>query len=402
MKREDLLAQGLQELHEGCSLNEVLRRYSAEEQHELEPLLRVGVHLQELPRNIAVSVTTKARLRAQLMAELHSPAPQPARFAWRNALDAVQEFFSPQTLRSLVLRPLGAAFSAFLAISLVGGSTVFAAMESIPGDNLYPVKTALEQARLTLNVTEEDKAETYLWMANTRVGELNKLVSLGRLEEAPNVIYQYEQSVSQALRFAAAKKDQESALQQQVSSVQTSLMEIYAKAPAAIQSILAKSLSLAAVFTPDQPNPAPTQSAQKNAPGTSSGAISDAGVGETPLPNAFPGEPSLPREKGDISTEPPPPAKVSPISNPPQDPNAILNPPTKGNLGPQPGPVSNSEVPPSSSRQEAETPKSEPLSPSGSGTDDLSTPKDLNSAATPTDKGASSLQGSSGQRPFPS
>ena len=195
------------ELQSGRSIKEIVHSYPMDQQQELASLLEVGVHLQELPRNIELPGTNKARQRAQLMSQIAHPTPHPARFSWRNPLAGIAEFFSMPRLQPMLLRPLGAALSAFMAISLVSGGTVYASMDTIPGDNLYPVKIAVEQTRLNLNFNEEGRAETYLWMANARVSELNRMVSEGRLDEAPMVIANYEHSVSEAIRLVSAEKD---------------------------------------------------------------------------------------------------------------------------------------------------------------------------------------------------
>jgi hypothetical protein len=126
---------------------------------------------------------------------------------------------------------------------MAGSSTVAAAMESLPGDGLYPVKSALEQARLAMAVTDEDKAETYLWIASTRVDELARAVEAGRVDAVPKVVEHYEASVGQALTLAASSKD-DVRLQQQVQSVQTSLREVYQKSPQVIDTAVGRPLGL--------------------------------------------------------------------------------------------------------------------------------------------------------------
>ena len=231
IKQEDLLAQGLMEMQSGRSIKEIVHSYPMDQQQELASLLEVGVHLQELPRNIELPGTNKARLAGAAHVPDAHPTPRPARFSWRNPLAGVAELFSMPRLQPMLLRPLGAALSAFMAISLVSGGTVYASMDTIPGDNLYPVKIAVEQTRLNLNFNEEGRAETYLWMANARVGELNRMVSEGRLDEAPMVIANYEHSVSEAIRLVSVEKDPRApSFYEQANTVQTALVALYEKA----------------------------------------------------------------------------------------------------------------------------------------------------------------------------
>ena len=95
------------ELQSGRSIKEIVYSYPMDQQQELASLLEVGVHLQELPRNIELPGTNKARLRAQLMSQIAHPTPRPARFSWRNPLAGVAELFSMPRLQPMLLPALG-------------------------------------------------------------------------------------------------------------------------------------------------------------------------------------------------------------------------------------------------------------------------------------------------------
>ena len=375
------------ELQSGRSIKEIVHSYPMDQQQELASLLEVDVHLQELPRNIELPGTNKARLRAQLMSQIAHPTPRPARFSWRNPLAGVAELFSMPRLQPMLLRPLGAALSAFMAISLVSGGTVYASMDTIPGDNLYPVKIAVEQTRLNLNFNEEGRAETYLWMANARVGELNRMVSEGRLDEAPMVIANYEHSVSEAIRLVSVEKDPRTpSFYEQANTVQTALVALYEKAPVSVQSILGNSLSLASTFSPDESIASQSSDVvpAKDAPALQIPSR------DTSVTTELPRDPTLPRNRGAVSPEPP--IKTSPLSNPPSDDVVTIDTPTaKGNLGPETGPVTSSEQQPLTLPSSDEG-KDTPLSTTPANVDDK-TPSGLNSIPLPQDKTGGAVQG---------
>ena len=177
MIREEVLTQCLSEFEDGVfSKDELLDRY-AYCRNELEPVLRLCQQLEELPKDIVLQETTKARLRAQLLSVRPSAAPVPSLSDWWERLLAEgRRIVAPPVLGQMVRRPAGVVLSLALVFSLAGASTVSAAMGSIPGDGLYTVKTAVEQTRLALAVSDLDKAETYLWIASSRVEELSRMV----------------------------------------------------------------------------------------------------------------------------------------------------------------------------------------------------------------------------------
>ena len=390
MKREDILIQGLRELRLGHSVDDVASRLPTEAREEIEPLLQLGLSLQELPQNIELAPTSKARLRAQLLAEIRQPAPATGIAAWR---EAIASFFSPQSFKPLLVRPMGAAFSAFVALSLVGGGTVSAALDSIPGDGLYPVKTAVEQARLTLNTDDQDKAQTYLWMATSRVDELNKLVDAGRISEASKVVAGYEHSVSEALRLASAQKQHESTLRDQVSNIQTSIKEAYNKAPQEVQSIMSQTLALvSAKAGPDAATAREPQTTAPTTPTVPPVAETTPAAEESATTAGLPPDPVLPRDKTGVAASPPP-DKSSPISNPPA-PLPVEVPPAKGTIGPETKPIVTSETPaPVAASVDIEPGKEAPVEASTSPTSDMGIPaKGLNGDNTPAGRGFGNIQ----------
>jgi hypothetical protein len=87
------------------------------------------------------------------------------------------------------------------AILLIGAIslTLLAAKDSIPGDALYPVKTATEQTNLTLARNAGDRAEMEIAFAERRLQELDMLVKGDRVSEVNEVVISFETEINKAI-----------------------------------------------------------------------------------------------------------------------------------------------------------------------------------------------------------
>lgn len=79
-----------------------------------------------------------------------------------------------QLLQQRVLKPVG-AFVAVLAVMLSYTAAVSVASASLPGDMLYPVKTAAEQVQLALTLADDKKVQLKMDFVSRRVDELQQL-----------------------------------------------------------------------------------------------------------------------------------------------------------------------------------------------------------------------------------
>jgi len=68
-----------------------------------------------------------------------------------------------------------------LALSAVGGGTVYAAQDSLPGDTLYSVKLGIEETTMMLGGDDVARAERALNFADKRVREMVTLTERERL-----------------------------------------------------------------------------------------------------------------------------------------------------------------------------------------------------------------------------
>jgi hypothetical protein len=72
------------------------------------------------------------------------------------------------------------ALAAVLVLILIGAGTVTASTSSLPGDTLYPVKTATEKVQGFFTLDSEAKANFHMKLAQRRLDELELLVKRNR------------------------------------------------------------------------------------------------------------------------------------------------------------------------------------------------------------------------------
>ena len=148
----------------GDSVEQCLESYP-EQAAELEPLLRAALS------------TTKA-------ASLIEPRPE-SRTSTRNLLlSALEAREKKKTEHRMPLwgwqRRWAVAFAAVLVLILVGVGTVSASASSLPGDTLYPVKTATEKVQGFFTLGSEAKANFHMKLAQRRLNELKSLAESNR------------------------------------------------------------------------------------------------------------------------------------------------------------------------------------------------------------------------------
>jgi len=101
-----------------------------------------------------------------------------------------------------------------LVASLLGGGTAYASGNALPGDALYPVKLAIEDARLLIT---EDAGEVLLNIEflQTRMQEIQTLIEINREEDLNLVIDPFSERISSAAQSleAVSRDDNERATQ---------------------------------------------------------------------------------------------------------------------------------------------------------------------------------------------
>ena len=86
-----------------------------------------------------------------------------------------------------------------VTLSALGGGTVYAAQDSLPGDALYPVKLGTEQVIMMLPGDDVVKAGRALSFAERRVGEMEALTEKGRPQDLGLAVEKYGYALNMTL-----------------------------------------------------------------------------------------------------------------------------------------------------------------------------------------------------------
>jgi hypothetical protein len=166
-KIEIILTECIKDIKSGrATLAECLNRYPSR-RSELEPLLKLALNIQE-PPVLELDSSYKQAAKARLLQQIKSDKPEKPR-SFINICNLGQ----PQRLVWVRIAMFVAV--AFIFVAMLGGGTVYAAQNSLPGELLYPVKTGFEDVRLFFARGNAAKAELNLQFAQTRLEEMNKL-----------------------------------------------------------------------------------------------------------------------------------------------------------------------------------------------------------------------------------
>jgi len=165
MKKEEILANCIEEIRNGKStIEECVSRYP-ELGEELRSLLEIATTLK--PDEVTPSLEFKQRAKRSLFAEMQPPPEKISRSLLR--------WYSLSPVRWIVGVLIG-----LLVLGAAGGGTVYAAQSSLPGDVLYPVKTGAENIQLAVTRGAEAKANLHLKLAQQRIDEATQQAKLNR------------------------------------------------------------------------------------------------------------------------------------------------------------------------------------------------------------------------------
>ncbi|MSQ10792.1 MAG: hypothetical protein EXR52_07295 [Dehalococcoidia bacterium] len=213
MKTSDRILATLTELAEESRTPELMGRAYPGIEREVADLMPVHTQLKRLPKDISLSAPAKAALRAQLMANIRQAALEAETAPWwRRAVDSVTAAFTPAAFAQALARPAAMALAVTMSFTAAGVTTVSAALDSIPGDGLYSVKTAYEDVVLAVQIDDERRIRTYFWQAGLRLEEIRKLWSVGRAEEASKLASKLDASVEGAEKTAEKSTGNQSGL----------------------------------------------------------------------------------------------------------------------------------------------------------------------------------------------
>lgn len=152
--------------------------------------------------------------------------------------------------RWLDLGRRAAAMAAALVIFMgaAGAGTVSAALDSLPGDLLYPVKTVTEQAQIALTFSDAGRVSIHMTLAERRLFELSQVTDAhlaGQVAEA------YDRNVAVAASLASKSASEGKAsvgafqIENQIARQQQTLQDLVKSAPDEAQVAVAVALSAA-------------------------------------------------------------------------------------------------------------------------------------------------------------
>jgi hypothetical protein len=193
-KFEDILVQCIEDVKAGRSnIEDCLNRYPSVCE-QLEPLLRIALEIGE-PPDVKPSNNFKVKARVWLMDQIHS-GQTATRWPWlRNIAQAKPMPYIKRFSTSMA----GVILAIVLAISGLGVGTVYAAQDSLPGDTLYPLKLATEQAGMMLLRDDAARMERALDFAERRLEEMEALAGEGRPQDLDMAVEKYGHALNVAL-----------------------------------------------------------------------------------------------------------------------------------------------------------------------------------------------------------
>jgi hypothetical protein len=198
-KMEEILLECIETIKAGQSdIDGCLRRYPSLRE-ELEPLLNIAISLHE-PPDICPSREFKIRARVSLMDHMY-------------ASGRATKLSHPGTVArakgmaySIRLKAMTVALAVVACLFGLGGGLAYASQDSLPGDNLYPVKLATEQIRRVITVNDSNEVRLELELANTRLGEMAAVAYRG-YEPLSTAIDGYEKNINLAFKNAEKIRD---------------------------------------------------------------------------------------------------------------------------------------------------------------------------------------------------
>jgi hypothetical protein len=187
-RSEDILNECTERLLRGESVEQCLQRYP-EQAPDLEPLLRVAAAARRASSAVEPRPEFKARVRHEVQSQLRSEG--------RKA--------EPKRIPALRWIPRWAAVAACVALVFVfaAGGTVAASSGSVPGDTLYPVKTATEQVQMKLTFSEAAKAKLQARFAERRAREMARLAEKGRTAQLGALASRFKAHLAKIEQLAA-------------------------------------------------------------------------------------------------------------------------------------------------------------------------------------------------------
>ncbi len=196
----DVLASCLEAIEQGQSTVETCLERYPEHRQALEALLLTALAVRE-EADFALRPGFRQASRARLLARLE---PQ----------QQARPFAAGQKASNWRFRAIAIPFSLVLLLVIVlsGVGTAYAATSALPGENLYPVKLAVEDTRLWMADDNQDVLLNIEFM-QTRMAEIQALIETDRQDDLALVEGPYNKRINAAAQSLAlvAQDDTEQA-----------------------------------------------------------------------------------------------------------------------------------------------------------------------------------------------
>ncbi|MFC1927529.1 DUF5667 domain-containing protein [Chloroflexota bacterium] len=193
-KFEDILAECIDDIKAGkASVEDCLNRYPSTRE-QLEPLLRIALEIRE-PSDAKPSPSFKMKARVRLMYQIHGRQAE-TRWPWRSCHSQMKPV---AYIKRFSMSMAGVILAIVLAVFGLGAGTAYASQASLPGDTLYPIKLATEQAGMMLMGDDVARVERALSLANKRVREMEALAEKGRPQDLDLAAEKYGYALNMTL-----------------------------------------------------------------------------------------------------------------------------------------------------------------------------------------------------------
>jgi hypothetical protein len=165
MKRQEILAVCLADIQNGKRTLEDCINLHPDLEKDLHSLLKIATALE--PDTVSPSADFKQRTLHRLFEEMQAPAPRLSHrwLSWRE--------LTP-------VRVVASVLAGVLILGVVGGTTLYASRNSLPGDTLYSVKTTVENFQLAVTSGTEARADLRITLVRRRIDEAVQQVKKNR------------------------------------------------------------------------------------------------------------------------------------------------------------------------------------------------------------------------------
>jgi hypothetical protein len=181
-----ILDESLEAIEKGIwTRTQCLERYP-EHRKELAMLLDAALILRSSKIPAPSSTYFKAN-KTRLIAQIKHEQQLTVFDRWSN-------FARILTPTSLKRQAVSLVLLVTLLFGMLGGGTLYASAHALPGDNLYPVKTVVEDLRLAASGQEGD-VDLYIQFAALRMDEIEALMAAGREQDLPAALQRFEENL---------------------------------------------------------------------------------------------------------------------------------------------------------------------------------------------------------------